>query len=124
MLTTTAGRPPSSARRNTCRSWVFGGFSNSIRCDSAIQRAPRQAERFRRLTHIAAIAIERLANQQTLDVLERQVFQLGRCSRRSAQGQICRAHRVTVRKENRAFYRMSQLTNVTRPRMLEELLHC
>src|SRR5919198_2031150 len=122
MLTTTAGRPPSNARRKILRSYPLFS-SESIRRYTAIQRAARETERLRRLTHIAAMPVERLADQHTLDVLERKVFEFRRRARRRAQREISHADGVCLREENGALNRVAELPDISRPRMLQQLLH-
>src|SRR2546423_12441455 len=99
MQIATAGSPPNNASRKTCRSC---DLSNSIRRDPAVQGAARQPECLRGLADVARVAIERLPDEETLDVLERQIFELGRRAGRCPQGEVRRADRISAREEHRS----------------------
>src|SRR5687768_7895258 len=121
MLTTTAGSPPNSARRNTLRSCP--DFSKSIHRDPAIQRAAREAERFRRLAHVPAVPLQRLLDEQTFDIFQWKILELGAGGGGGPKGEVRRANGLAMREQHGALDGVSQLADVAGPRMLQQLLH-
>src|SRR6266403_1362547 len=82
----------------------------------AVEGAPAQAERLGRLAHVAAVALERLADQHALDLLEREVLE-ARAWPAAPEAQVGRADKRAVRHEHRALERMVELADVAGPGM-------
>src|SRR5579859_5084591 len=70
--------------------WVTAGLarSDSILLQPAVERAAAQAQRFRRLADITAIAGQRLAHQQRLYLFQAHIFHLLPAIARPAQPQV------------------------------------
>src|SRR5580704_1910530 len=91
---------------------------------SPVQRTATQAQRFRGLSYVALKAPKRFTNQNSLNCLQTQFFEVLRSRALYAQAKIGWLNLFSKAHENGAFDGMLQFTNVARPRMLREELQC
>src|SRR5512138_3863341 len=82
--------------------------------EPAVEGAPAEAQRLRGLTHVPAVALERLADEYALHLLQRQVLEP--CGRPApTQPQVGGADQRTVGHEHRALQGVVQLAHVAGP---------
>src|SRR5919201_1398322 len=91
---------------------------------SAVERAPAQAQRPRRLAHVAVEAGECLLDEQPLDLLQRHLLEPRgrRAARGRAEAEVARAQRVALREEHRALDGVVEFADVAGPRVVEQRL--
>src|ERR1017187_8209712 len=119
--TASAGTGAASARRITWRSWeLIAAGSEPVTLEAPVERAPRKPERLRRETHIAAVAIEGLGDEQPLDVLQAHLLDVRRRGLGRLKSEIDRAHDAALGEERRALHRVPQLAHVSGPRVREQ----
>src|SRR5438128_832216 len=98
---------------------------------AAVEGAPAQAERLGRLAHVAAVALERLADQHALDLLEREVLeargwpaapqaQVGRAEER---GLLPKLERADLVEEQRPAFGHLEASDPIGPRVRERAFH-
>src|SRR6266508_3029025 len=75
--TNTAGNPASRAAAKTRDSWPAGRRRRSepMLLEAAVEGTPAEPERLGGLAHVPAMALERLADEHALDLLQRQVLE-------------------------------------------------
>src|SRR6476646_12131363 len=84
--------------------------------EAAIEGAAAESQRLGRLAHVAAMALERLADEDQLDLLERKILEPAPRSA-PAQPQVRRSHQRTLCHEHGALERMVELPHVAGPRV-------
>src|SRR5439155_18113384 len=91
--------------------------------EPAVQRAAREAEGLRRVTHIAAGARERFLDQDALDFLQAHLIERTGTIAATTETEIARADRARFRQQDRALDRMIQLADVAGPSVAQQQLH-
>src|SRR5215211_4702799 len=84
--------------------------------ETPVERAPAESQHLGGLAHVAAVAFERLPDQDALDLLERQVLEPGSASA-STEPQIGLAKMRALRQQHRALDGVVELPHVARPPM-------
>src|SRR5688500_20400190 len=84
----------------------------------AIERAAREAERVGRLADVAAVAVESLADEVLLDLLERHLLEAA-ALRRPLEAEVGGGDAVAPREQHRALDGVVELAHVARPRSEE-----
>src|SRR6185437_11545067 len=108
------GAPASSASAISRRSNRGAGrgrsVSKAMRRETPVERAPAQSQRPGSQRDVAIEAAERLLDEQTLRVLERELIEV-RWRRRAArpEREVAGTHQVALRQQHGALHRVLQL---------------
>ncbi len=89
-----------------------------------VQGAAAQAESFGRLAYIALKALQRFANQNSLNRLQAQFLEVLRCSTLGGQSKIGGLDLLAAAHQDGPFKGVLQFTNVARPGVMQQRLQC
>src|SRR5712692_10453876 len=113
--TAAPGRPAQSTKRAMRLSLLIGLLQ------PAVERAAREAERVRRLAHVALEARERPLDEPALRLLQRHGVEIGR-RRSGPEAEIVQLDALAARHEKPALHGVLQLTDVARPGIFDDRL--
>src|SRR5437762_4851814 len=82
--------------------------------EAAIERAAAESQRLGRVTHVAAVALERLADEDALDLLQRKILEPARRPT-ATEPQVRQPHQRALRHQHCPLERVVELAHVTGP---------